>query len=70
VYQVGVDSLIIFGVFENQGLGRMHGVKQATENYTMRKIRNISSSPRSITWTEIIVEWKTTESIYSFSSKI
>jgi hypothetical protein len=53
----------IFGVFENQVLGRMHWLKQATENCKQGKIRNISSSPRSITWAEIITIWKTGENV-------
>jgi hypothetical protein len=55
---------VILGVFENQVIARMHGVKQDTGNCIQRKIPNISSSPRSITRTE------TGESIYSFNSKI
>jgi hypothetical protein len=61
---------VILGVYENQELGRIHGVKQATENCTQRKIRNIFSSPKSITCAEIIAVWETGESMYSFSSKI
>jgi hypothetical protein len=61
--------MYVLGVYVNQVLGRMHGVKLVTENCIQRKIRNIYFSPKSITCAEIIIVWEE-KGDSTYSSKI